>query len=134
MTERKPPGERVETFVERQIREAQERGEFDDLPGYGKPLPNLDRPYDELWWVRKKLKEEDLSYLPPALQVRRDIEEARGRIDRARTEREVRQIVGELNEQIRAMNRTNRDGPLTAVSPLDEQQVVDDWHARRDTP
>ncbi len=133
MTQRKPPGERIETFVERQIREAQERGEFDDLPGYGKPLPNLDRPYDELWWVRKKLKEEDLSYLPPALQVRRDIEEARGRIDRARTEREVRQIVGELNEQIRTMNRTNRDGPLTAVSPLDEQQVVDDWHARRDT-
>ena len=28
-----------ESDVERQIREAQERGDFDDLPGRGKPLP-----------------------------------------------------------------------------------------------
>ncbi|MBL8926482.1 MAG: DUF1992 domain-containing protein, partial [Pseudonocardia sp.] len=38
-----------ETFVERQIRLAQERGEFDDLPGNGKPLPGLDGPDDENW-------------------------------------------------------------------------------------
>ncbi len=33
--------ENWESPVERAIREAQERGEFDNLPGAGKPLRNL---------------------------------------------------------------------------------------------
>ncbi|MGV9308285.1 DnaJ family domain-containing protein [Nonomuraea sp. NPDC003727] len=47
--------DRFETLIDRQIREAQERGEFDDLPGAGKPLPNRDELNDELWWVKRKL-------------------------------------------------------------------------------
>ena len=38
MTDRKPPGVGFQTWVERQIREAMERGEFDNLPGKGKPI------------------------------------------------------------------------------------------------
>ncbi|MEV4218944.1 DUF1992 domain-containing protein [Nonomuraea sp. NPDC049725] len=52
MTERKPGGMQFESWVDRQIREAQERGEFDDLPGAGKPLPGADKPYDEHWWIK----------------------------------------------------------------------------------
>ena len=52
MTERKPPGVGFETWVERQIREATERGEFDNLPGAGKPVADLDKPHDELWWIK----------------------------------------------------------------------------------
>ena len=33
-----------ESWVEKQIREAQERGEFDNLPGAGKPLSGARRP------------------------------------------------------------------------------------------
>jgi hypothetical protein len=29
-----------------------EAGEFDDLPGAGKPLPGAGVPDDDLWWVR----------------------------------------------------------------------------------
>jgi len=65
MTERKPPGVGFETWVERQLREAAERGAFDDLPGAGKPIPDLDKPHDELWWVKQKLRRENFSYLPP---------------------------------------------------------------------
>jgi len=32
-------GETRETYIERMIREAQERGDFDDLPHHGRPLP-----------------------------------------------------------------------------------------------
>lgn len=39
--------------VERKIREAIERGEFDALPGSGQPLDSLDRPYDPNWWVKE---------------------------------------------------------------------------------
>lgn len=48
------------SVVERRIREAMERGEFDDLPGAGKPLPCAGEPYDEMWWVRAWLKRNDV--------------------------------------------------------------------------
>ncbi|HVD28538.1 MAG TPA: DUF1992 domain-containing protein, partial [Mycobacteriales bacterium] len=43
---------RWESVVEAQIRQAQERGDFDDLPGKGKPIPGLDDPDDEQWWIK----------------------------------------------------------------------------------
>lgn len=124
---RKPAGESWESFVDRQIREAQERGEFDDLPGAGKPLPDLDGPHDELWWLRRKLRDEGLSYVPPVLQVRKDVEEARARIARARSEQEVRRIVADVNALIREANRTVHHGPSTTLRPLDEERTVREW-------
>jgi hypothetical protein len=51
MSARKPPGLGWESWIDRQVREATERGEFDDLAGAGQPIPDLDKPFDELWWV-----------------------------------------------------------------------------------
>jgi len=48
----------VSDAVERRIEAAIERGEFDDLPGAGKPLESLDRPYDPNWWVRRWIERE----------------------------------------------------------------------------
>jgi len=45
-----------ETYPDRLIREATEAGEFDHLPGRGKPLPNAGVVDDELWWVREWLR------------------------------------------------------------------------------
>jgi len=42
MTERKPPGVSWESWFEEQIRQAQEEGAFENLPGAGKPLPDLE--------------------------------------------------------------------------------------------
>ena len=67
MTERKPFGVSWETWIDRQIREGMERGDFDHLPGHGQPIRGLDRPDDELWWVREKLRREGVSFLPPTL-------------------------------------------------------------------
>ncbi len=131
MTSRKPEGQSWESWIDRQIREAEERGEFDDLPGKGKPLPGLDRPHDELWWVRRKLKDENLSYLPPSLQVRKDRDEAREQIARARSERAVRQIVTDINQRIREANLGALQGPPSTVMPLDEEETVRAWHERR---
>lgn len=131
MVERKPPGVTWESFVDRQIREAQQRGEFDDLPGTGQPLRDLHRPHDELWWIRRKMREEGLSVLPPTLQVRRDVEVAREEIAAARSEAQVREIVGEINARIRHVNRTVLSGPASTVMPLDEEAVVRQWHTDR---
>lgn len=61
-------------LVERLIADAQMRGEFDKLPGLGKPIPDLDASYDELWWVRKWMERENLrpeEELRAALRERR---------------------------------------------------------------
>ena len=47
--------DRYESLPERLIREAIDAGEFDDLPGAGKPLPGAGVPDDDLWWVREWL-------------------------------------------------------------------------------
>jgi hypothetical protein len=131
MVERKPPGVSWESFVDRQIREAQQRGEFDDLPGAGRPLPDLHRPHDELWWIRRKMKDEGLSYLPPTLQVRRDVERAREEIAAAPSEARVREIVQQVNARIRRVNRTVLSGPASTVMPLDEEAVIRQWRVDR---
>ena len=89
MTERKPPGISPESWVERQIREAQERGEFDDLPGAGKPLPGVTGHYDEMWWVKEAVRREKLSALPPALALRKEADDLSAGITDARSETAV---------------------------------------------
>ena len=127
MTERKPAGVSWETWIDRQIRDGMERGEFDELPGHGKPLADVDRPHDELWWVRQKLQREGVSYLPPTLAVRKELDEARAQIAAASSEAEVREIVEAINVKIRRVNSQATAGPPSNVMPLDVEQVVADW-------
>jgi hypothetical protein len=130
MTERKPPGIDFETWVERRIREAAERGEFDNLPGSGKPIPDLDKPHDELWWVRQKLRRENLAYLPPTIALRKQAEDALAAARQAGSEAEVRRIVAGINAKIREGNRKAASGPPLNLAPFDVERVVRDWRRR----
>jgi len=127
MVERRPILSDWESAVERQIREGIDRGEFDNLPGAGKPLEGLDGPHDEEWWVKQKLRREQVSGLPPALAVRKELEVAIDQIAAATSERTVRQIVAEINERIVRVNSRTISGPPSTVSPLDVEVVVDRW-------
>jgi len=130
-SERKPPKVRWETWVERQIRESMERGEFDNLPGSGKPIADLDQPYDELWWLRKKLREERFSIEPPTLVLRRQLDETRARIAAAGNEAEVRRLVAAINERIVYVNSHTTSGPPTELAALDVERVVAQWRQAR---
>ena len=134
MTERKPPGIGFGTWVERQIREATERGEFDNLPGAGKPIADLDKPHDELWWVRQKLRREHLSWLPPTIALRKEAEEALLAASRAGSEDQVRRIVAEINRKILEGNRKAASGPPLNLMPFDVERVVRTWRERRPSP
>lgn len=134
MTERKPPGVSFESWIDTQIRQAEERGEFDNLPGAGKPLPGLDRPHDELWWVRQKMQRENLSALPPTLAVRKAAEDAMAAVALARTEKQVRAIVADINEQIVEAIRRPQVGPPLNLMPFRVDRVVADWRANRPAP
>jgi hypothetical protein len=128
MTERKPAGIRFESWVERQIREAQERGEFDDLPGAGKPLPGLTGHYDEMWWVKQVVQREHLSVLPPMLALRKEAEELLAGLADVPTETAVRDQVEDYNARVVATIRQPRDGPLVLIPHrLDVDEVVAEW-------
>ncbi|MEV7614268.1 DUF1992 domain-containing protein [Streptomyces sp. NPDC089799] len=129
MTERKPPGVSFESFVEKQIREAEERGDFRNLSGFGKPLPDDTAPYDDLWWVRQKLHREGVSVLPPALALRKEAEDAVEAVAEARTEARVREILTAVNEKIAAAVRRPPPGPPLNVKPFDVDAVVGEWRA-----
>ena len=80
-----------ENWIDRQIREAMERGEFDNLPGAGKPL-ELDSSED--WWIKAKIKRENLApVLPTALSLRREVERLPETLADVPTEEAVRAIV-----------------------------------------
>ena len=51
----------LQLIADDKIRTALLRGEFDNLPGLGKPSPVIDEPYDPNWWLRRKLKAESLT-------------------------------------------------------------------------
>jgi Domain of unknown function (DUF1992) len=134
MTERKPPGVGFGTWVERQIREATERGEFDNLPGAGKPIADLDKPHDELWWVKQKLRREHLSYLPPTIALRKEAEDALLAASRAGSEAQVRRIVADINRKILDGNRKAASGPPLNLMPFDVERVVRTWRERHASP
>ena len=131
MTERKPPGIGFQSWVERQVQEAMERGEFDNLPGAGKPIADLDKPHDELWWVKDKLRRENLSYLPATLALRKEAEDALATALRARSEAQVRRILAAINRKIVDGNRKAASGPPLNLMPFDVERVVAAWRERQ---
>lgn len=118
-----------ESAVEKQIREGMARGDFDNLPGQGKPLPGLDGGRDDDWWIKQKLKQERVSYLPPALVLRKEVEAARARIAAATSETDVRAEVTAINARIREVNSRTIAGPPSSQMPLDVDSVVAVWRA-----
>ncbi|MET7379341.1 DUF1992 domain-containing protein [Streptomyces sp. NPDC005526] len=130
MTERKPPGVPFESWVDKQIRDAQARGEFDRLPGTGKPLPG-DMSYEELWWVKRKMAGEGLSVLPPSLALRKEAEDALAAAHAAPSERIVRKILTDINAKILDMMLKPPPGPPPGLKRYDVEEVVREWRERR---
>jgi hypothetical protein len=118
-----------ESAVEKQIREAMARGDFDNLPGKGKPLPGLDGRRDDDWWIKEKLQREKLSYLPPALALRKEVEDSLAAIATATSEADVRSKVAAINARIREVNSRMIEGPPSSQMPLDVGSVVARWRA-----
>ncbi|GAB1329827.1 DnaJ family domain-containing protein [Streptomyces sennicomposti] len=132
MTERKPPGVPFESWVEKEIRDAQGRGDFDRLPGAGKPLPD-DTTYDEVWWVKRKMAREGLSVLlPPSLALRKEAEDALAAAYAAPSEPVVRRIIAEINTKILDMMLKPPPGPPLGLKRYDVEEVVREWRARRE--
>ncbi|MDX8149117.1 DUF1992 domain-containing protein [Lentzea sp. BCCO 10_0061] len=125
MTQRKPPGMGFESWIDRQIREAQERGEFDDLPSAGKPLPGAGEALEEDWWIKRKVREEEgTAGLPPSLVLRKQAETARARALAATTDEEARSIIEQMNAEILDALRKPLSGPPLNLMPFDVDALL----------
>jgi len=131
VTERKPAGMSFETWVDKAIREAEERGAFTGLAGAGKPIPGAGQADDELWWVRAKLRRENLTFVPPSLALRKDVEEIDVLAADQRSEADVGRLVDDLNARIRTAIRIGIAGPAVTFTPLNPEAVVATWRERR---
>jgi hypothetical protein len=132
MTERKPSELSFRSWIDQQIDDAARRGAFENLPGTGKPLPDRGPNADEAWlmdWVRREgLSTEEM--LPTPLKLRKQSARLAESVHKLRSEDDVREIVGELNERIMSWRRLPI-GPPIFVPLVDEEEMLARWRAAR---
>jgi hypothetical protein len=134
MTQRKPPNMSFPDWVERQILTAQAEGAFENLPGAGKPIPGLDRPWHAMSWVANYLRRENVdvaALLPPSLALAKEIDVLPQRLLEERSVSRVRDIVEDLNDRIRQAHRQPQPGPPIRVRTLNVDDVVEHWTSAR---
>jgi Domain of unknown function (DUF1992) len=131
VTERKPAGMSWDSWREDLIRLAREEGAFDNLPEAGKPFSDLGEGYDPDWWVKKLIRREKVSIMPPALELLRKVEAEIERIWTLSSESQVREKVRVLNLEIGRVNSRAAEGPPTRLAPLDADAIVAQWQAAR---
>jgi hypothetical protein len=124
MTERRPPGLGYESWIDRQISEAEKRGKFDGLSTAGKPLPDIGGRSDENWWIKGKLREEGLSYTPPSLALKKSVADALAAALEADSDDQARAIVEVINEKMREANRNGIKGPPVVFRPFQVEGVI----------
>src|SRR3954452_1257348 len=138
MTERKPPGMSFETWVDSQISRSIARGEFEHLPGAGKPIPGLEREETAYEWAVAKARREGVdtaAMLPPGLALRRERDELPARVARLATEDEVRALALDFNARVEAFWRRPAESRWSPVPGLaDVEALVAGWARGRPAP
>jgi hypothetical protein len=125
-----------ESPVEKQIREAQERGDFDNLPGAGKPL-DLSDAGDPDWWLKRFAERENLDLgaaLPGPLALRKEAAGYPESLVDVRTEAQVREIIEDYNKRVLADRRRPAVGnlPPRLAKTLDVDEMVERWRPLRE--
>ena len=121
-----------ESWIDRQIREARERGAFDNLPGTGKPIPGIKGRHDDNWWVKGLIERENLEpVLPTTLSLRKESERLHDTVAVEKTEEAVREIVNDLNARILDSRKRQVDGPNIWLRTFNVDRVVERWRESR---
>ncbi len=122
-------------WVEEKIREAIARGEFDHLPGAGKPL-DLSDADDPDWWVKRLAKREGLDFaqaVPTVIALRRERETFPESLLELATEASVREVLADYNRRVvedRRHPALGRGLPVVARL-VDVDDMVEQWRGLR---
>ena len=120
-------------YVETAIQIAIRRGDFDDLPGAGKPIEGLGTHHDPDWWIRRKIQTENLTGLgPPALMLREEDRRLDAELDTLSREEDVRAVLDDFNKRVIDARRQLRGGPPVVTKPRDVDAEIAAWKERRD--
>jgi hypothetical protein len=105
-------------IVEKRIQEAQRKGEFDNLPGRGKPIDfEEDRHIPEdLRLAYKILKNADC--LPPEIEEKKEIRQMEDMLANIPDEKEKYKLIKKINYKIMKLNMQGNKSPL-----LEEKQI-----------
>ena len=118
--------------VENAIQQAIRRGEFDDLPGAGKPIPGLGESHDPDWWIRRKIESEQLTGLgPPALRLRVENAGLDAHLDALAGEADVRDALEDFNLRVIEARRQLLGGPPVVTPTRDVDAELAAWRERR---
>ena len=118
-------------WVDLQVRRAIARGDFDNLPGAGKPLRLPDR-HDPDWWVKSLIEREKIAgVLPPALALRKEDAALDTELDRETTADGVRRAVEDFNRRVVEARRQLQGGPPVVTATRDVEAEVSACRERR---
>lgn len=119
-------------IVESALEKAIKRGDFDDLPGLGKPLSGLHNSEDPDWWVKAKMDQEDMSGVAPAaFQLRKENAVLADTLDAFSKEADVRSYLAGFNDRVRDAIMDLREGPPVFTPPRKVEDEVAAWRQRR---
>ena len=114
-----------EKIVEQRIREAVEKGEFDNLPGRGKPIPLEDDSHvpEDLRLAYKLLKNADC--LPPELLEKKEILQMEDMLAAIPDEKERYKLIKKINFKIMKLNVMGRTSPLLEEKQIYYKKLID---------
>ena len=136
-----------EALIDRQIREAAEAGEFDNLPYQGEPLPNDDNPHAKDWGLAFRVLK-NAGFAPPWIEADKEVRELLARRDailaraatgsapttlaRTRDRAALGELVTLINAAIARLNaEAPTDGQLRLPVALDKELARYDEACRR---
>lgn len=132
---KKSPGsmtvEERSRYVDVVVDQAMRRGEFDNLPLQGKPIPGLTGTHDPDWWIKGLIERENITGVLPSAQLRKDDAELDGKLDLEAMEVRVREIVTDFNARVVDARRQLQGGPPVVTPTRDVDEEVARWRARR---
>ncbi len=114
-----------EKIAEERIREAMQRGEFDNLPGKGKPvkLENDSHIAPELRIAHKILK--NAGCLPPEIEIKKEIQTTEELLSGIKDTQEKYRQIKKLNYLIMKLNMMRRVSPLLEEGQYYYEKVLD---------
>ena len=124
-----------ETPLDRAIREATERGAFDDLPGAGKPLA-FKRPGDPDWWLKDLVEREGISggeIVDSTVALRLEADGFPESLADLASEDAVRSVLADFNRRVAEDWRrplTGKGSPIIA-RPVDAEAMLQAWREMR---
>ena len=121
-----------ESAIDRAIREATERGAFDNLPGAGKPL-HLRNAGDPHWWLKELVERESISagdLVSPAVALRREADGFPESLRDLPHEQAVREVLTDFNRRVEADWRRPGigRGEVVVARRVDVDALVAQWH------